>query len=912
MKRTISSLYYILLFFCLISTATPCGANDFTPVLTNYTSLDYGGGMQNWSIAQGQDGMMYFGNNNGLLSFDGYNWNLTPLPGGQIVRSLMVDGDRIYIGSYEQFGFFQRNEYGDYTFTSLWKKVKNYQPRNDEIWNIIKTSDGHILFQSFCSWFDYDGKHVRTNYDNQNNPLYFFRIKDTVYVQLVNGDFCQLRNNQFVPLFSREQVNNDNIVAAFAYDDTHVMLCSEFHGLFLYDGHSLTPFHTEIDRQLMEGQVNRATTTRHDGNIILGTIRDGLFEIDRNGKLEWHYSTLNKLHNNTVLGVFCDEDDNLWAALDSGIALIHRGSNYTLLTGPLGRVYDVFKENDQLYIATNQNTMLFHNHAFTTISGTQGQNWHISKMGSELVVGSNNGMRIINGNTSYPVNSGKVMASSTSLGQFTVNAQKSYLVESSYAELRIYENVDGKWIFRNDVEGFMAPVSHMEVDSHGIIWLANMNKGCYRIELNTDLTKVKDIRYIPHLDDKEDGSRIYLMKIRGHVVFSDLQGLYTVNDEGVIKPLDALNKVAGKNVTGATMVDLDHFWLSTNEGYSLISHENGNYYLQQYIPAKFFGLECGENHNEVKVFDNQAYFCMDGGIGRYDMGARAHQEQKSYSLQLRKAYYTDVENQRHEMRIGQEEAQVKGNVTLLFSYPNYNNDSHVFVFHLDGPGTDITITSDKPEIQFNNLSYGHYTATCEVKDFKGKTLCSTQYLFQYARPFWLSYPMLFVYLLLLGGLIYFFVRWRTDKALQKHIRQEKERVMKQELEDSKRQQAIEKEQKQQLEQELQVKGRELASLALEAVKDKEKSHDEEYWEIFRNNFDLIHQHFFRNLRKQYPTLTTNDLRFCAYLRLNLSTKDIASLTGLSIRGVEGARYRLRKKLNLQEGTDLSTFLIDFK
>jgi DNA-binding CsgD family transcriptional regulator len=136
--------------------------------------------------------------------------------------------------------------------------------------------------------------------------------------------------------------------------------------------------------------------------------------------------------------------------------------------------------------------------------------------------------------------------------------------------------------------------------------------------------------------------------------------------------------------------------------------------------------------------------------------------------------------------------------------------------------------------------------------------------------------------------------------------------MKQELEDSKRQQAIEKEQKQQLEQELQVKGRELASLALEAVKDKEKSHDEEYWEIFRNNFDLIHQHFFRNLRKQYPTLTTNDLRFCAYLRLNLSTKDIASLTGLSIRGVEGARYRLRKKLNLQEGTDLSTFLIDFK
>lgn len=82
--------------------------------------------------------------------------------------------------------------------------------------------------------------------------------------------------------------------------------------------------------------------------------------------------------------------------------------------------------------------------------------------------------------------------------------------------------------------------------------------------------------------------------------------------------------------------------------------------------------------------------------------------------------------------------------------------------------------------------------------------------------------------------------------------------------------------------------------------------------IFQNNFDLIHEKFFRNLRERYPSLTATDLRFCALLRLNLSTKDIAQMTNLTIRGVEAARYRLRKKLDIPDGTGLVDFLIDLK
>ena len=83
------------------------------------------------------------------------------------------------------------------------------------------------------------------------------------------------------------------------------------------------------------------------------------------------------------------------------------------------------------------------------------------------------------------------------------------------------------------------------------------------------------------------------------------------------------------------------------------------------------------------------------------------------------------------------------------------------------------------------------------------------------------------------------------------------------------------------------------------------------WAVFQENFDLIHKNFFRNLKAAYPDLTPADLRLCALLRLNYTTKEIARMQNLSLRGVEAARYRLRKKIDIQENEDLVSFMINF-
>jgi AraC family chitin signaling transcriptional activator len=81
------------------------------------------------------------------------------------------------------------------------------------------------------------------------------------------------------------------------------------------------------------------------------------------------------------------------------------------------------------------------------------------------------------------------------------------------------------------------------------------------------------------------------------------------------------------------------------------------------------------------------------------------------------------------------------------------------------------------------------------------------------------------------------------------------------------------------------------------------------WETFETNLNQIHNEFIINLSKKFPNLTSKDIKLCIYLKMNLSSKEIAPMMNISFRGVELHRYRLRKKLNLVQDENLSKFLL---
>ena len=82
------------------------------------------------------------------------------------------------------------------------------------------------------------------------------------------------------------------------------------------------------------------------------------------------------------------------------------------------------------------------------------------------------------------------------------------------------------------------------------------------------------------------------------------------------------------------------------------------------------------------------------------------------------------------------------------------------------------------------------------------------------------------------------------------------------------------------------------------------------WKLFEKAFTNADKDFFKKIKEIHPTLTPNDLKLCAYLRLNLSSKEIAPLLNISAKSVEVKRYRLRKKMDLPHDLNLSTYIFE--
>jgi hypothetical protein len=136
------------------------GSQRLNTIVRNYDKKEYNAANQIWSIASTSDGLTYFANHDGLLEFDGSNWSLYKMPGDLNVRSVFVDSsDRIYVGSYEEFGFWEKDVYGKLSYKSLSKQVSEAQFHNDEIWRII-VKEKFVYFQSFSEVFVFDGTRI--------------------------------------------------------------------------------------------------------------------------------------------------------------------------------------------------------------------------------------------------------------------------------------------------------------------------------------------------------------------------------------------------------------------------------------------------------------------------------------------------------------------------------------------------------------------------------------------------------------------------------------------------------------------------------------------------------------------------------------------------------------------------------
>lgn len=953
-KKCLSTIIFTVagMFLAVVSAAQDI---PFIPPVYNYTTDQYNAGNQNWSVAQSSNGVMYFGNENGMLSYDGVHWELHPLPDNLAVKSIYIDSDgddeRIYVGSFEEFGYFEANETNQLIYHSLSYNIRDHQFHNDEIWGIYPFN-GKLYFQTFSSIFVYDGQEALA-LKPYPAVLYFFPIGKKMYAQLIEGGFSLFDGENFHPVSMGEPWNKDNIVALLPYGEDWLLVTSK-NGLYLFseESHLFTQWDIPANEELLQSTINRAIVC--DESYILGTLDSGIFAINAKGELLWHIDRNNGLNNNTVLALFEDQNHTVWAALDNGISNIRTHSPLSFFEptdNQIGPVEDILFHSNRLYLATNQGVFYFSDkeQKLHPVPGFDIQSWFIKSFGDQIFVGHNLGTSLLEDMKEIPIL--EAITGGTDMKQANING-RDILIESSYTSLFIYTQDDsGEWTFSHAVEGFSDLIKNLEIDHAGNIWAGHMYKGIYRLRLDDNLQKVVEIEKFFSFDSTKHAVRgpIKVMKLRGRIVFADGNLFFTYDDiTRRVITFDLLNKDLPSLADTHRIVPVNDnlFWFIRHKEYTLVEYTGSQYIIKDRIPYSILNNPPNAGRaNLVISKDNFSYFTLNGGIGKYLFS----EEQPKVQTELQIALIS-THNRNNDQRFHLSPSQ-KGqipyqnnNIAFRLAFPEFSKQTFKIESFLEGYDTRWRSLNGERTAAYYNLPPSEYTLHAQVKDNSGKILSSVEYTFRVHSPWYKTWWSYLLYSLFIGSIVTIFIRRHIRKEVRKKQKLFEEQEIRRLAQIERQEKEITKLQNEKLETELTHKGKELASAAMMLINHSEflknlresiqslmlngkinrtegnellemigKSiSEEDEWSLFQNNFDLIHENFFRNLKEKYPSLTPTDLKLCSLLRLNYSSKEIADMLNISIRGVEAARYRLRKKLNLLETDNLVEFMIKFQ
>lgn len=918
-KNSLKLKTKLLSLFFFIFLSIQLYAQDLLPFVENYTKSDYQGDNQIWSLAQGNDNAMYFANNYYLLRYDGVKWEKNALPNKTIIRSIMVDGNRIYSGSYKEFGYwYRKNGQMNYVSLSKWNKVFK-ESNNDEIWKIFKF-DNQIYFQSFNGVFILNKKNEIQEVKFPFMVSYCFVVGNEILVGSVNKGVYKIKNNTFSKI-DNASVLEKNIIHTIQKYQNKTYFFTKKSGVYVMENGVMTAWNNPLNAILKSANINVAQFIKNH-QLVIGTASNGLYILDLNDGSYKNINRTNVLMNNSILSINQDKENDLWLGLDNGIAHIEVNSPISIFydsTGILGSVYSVASIPSGYIMASNHGIYKYVNKKLSLIPNTQGQAWDISKINDKYLIGHDEGTFVYEKDKFYKLSS---INGGWNITKSSIN--NSYL-QATYSGVIIYNNVNNFNSYAL-IKGFYNPIKYVAQNRKNEIWAADNNRGLYRVRYNDDF-KVISIENVSQRSNITNDFAIKILQFRNEILFLINHTWYTYNSIKNQLEENELFNTNFKNVKDVVTIDDNHF-IVYREGLLYYIFADKNKFIWNLVPEKYYkGKIINDN---LKIFKNADDYLvnLDDGFLKIQLKNRRNAIPK---IKV-EAFNLD------KLIANNSEIDYKSEIKLHLISGTYGGNKSGLFYKINS-SSDFTTVKDG-QIIFNNLTSGSYTVTVFNNDGLNYNLVSS-FTFQVAKPWFYSFWMLLLYAVLIVAVLYIYYRWNKMRYLQKLVLREEElkhqkMILEMELK-AENELNIQEYEKHILELELQTKSSEVAGKSLSIAKqsemidniqtilDTEKDFNKlkneikkaikinavnkNEWETFETNLNQIHNEFIINLSKKFPHLTPKDIKLCIYLKMNLSSKEIAPIMNISFRGVELHRYRLRKKLNLNKEENLSKFLL---
>ncbi len=943
MKYILHIICYLLLF------QLPAFASWQRNII-NYERNTYKGGFQNWMVKQSSNEWMYFANTNGLLEFDGVNWNLYPIK-NKIVRSVEFSEKKIYVGGSSEFGYFEPNSIGQLAYHSLSEKLANWW---GEVWSIYTVKD-KTYFLDDGSILVYDPTAdtisvIATNYKIDCSTI----INNKIYIGTAEGIFFLNHRNKIELLAPSESLKGSKIVEMIPYDNK-ILAVTARDGIFLMDHMWNNKIRSIADGFIAKNQLFCASLT--GSKIALGSVQNGVFLFDlKDPQYHEEFNITNGLSNNTVLSSTFDKNNNLWLGLDKGVGYIDLQSPVRPLfaiNSLIGTGYCSALFNNELYLGTNQGLYkLDKNGTCQLIKDSEGQIWSLNVYDNSLFSAGDNGIIVISPQSTYKIN----LTGIWEIHPLASNSNR--MIAGAYSGFRILEKKNGVWQFSHNVGNFFnSSRGFIEDDINNTFWIVNMGGYIQRITLDNE-QKAMISRKEYALKNIVIDENTTFSKIDNNLVICAQDGIYQYSriSDNFDRYLQLEKLLDGSRYYEYLKMDnLKNIWYVSDHSLKFLPFKKDGYTQQTYNIGLANDLIGG--YENVSLLDSaSAIVAVDKAFVKVNLSPE-RQINHNLNIAIRKLVSTSNDS---TLYYGNSSQKIVipyslNSINIHFAATEYSkNEDVLYSYRLKEIDERWSTPSPKTIKEYTELMEGEYTF--EVKAYiKGEntpgqtTAIKFEILSPWYRSIW-AYIVYGLFLMLLSFIVY-----RRTIGKQKKIINEKGALLiaqsqRYEEERMLKDKKIYELQNENLKTKLHYKTQELSGYILNIVRKNEMledvrknvmsisksldenkqpniikqkvvrlitqinnniDHDKDF-QIFQSNFNLIHKDFFNLLDDRYPNLTRNDKILCAYLKMNLTSKEIAPLLNISIRGVEVSRYRLRKKMNLDKDINLSDFLHSLK
>lgn len=935
-------LLYILI--CLHTAAA--AATFWQRSVYNFARQTYQAANQNWMVAQADNGWMYFANNQGLLEYDGVYWNTYPIDNQAKLRSLKITERRIYVGALGQFGYFEPDAHGRLHYTRLSVNMEREGIIN--IWN-IHTLGSRVYFQADGAVFYLENNRIG-KIPCQKGITASAVIYNRLYVATSDGVYVLL-NNRFEKVKGIELPNDASIVELLPFNH-HILLVTSDFGIFQYAQGKLQPWQHAAHALVARNKLTcAAASERH---LAFGTTQNGVILVNRiTGNCE-NISKDDGLLNKTVLSVGFNRDGSLWLGLDNGIAHMVLNSHLYFTNSQLadiGAGYSSALYGGQLYLGTNQGLYCASgvlktgtDPATTFIQGAGGQVHGITLYDGKLFCGGRNFFIMMDGNRieRFPIRGVWHTCS--------VPGHPDALLLGDYWGLKTLRKRNGQWVYAKKVEGTNISAKTMMMEEDGnAVWVANKARGLFRLTLNDSLTRVVRTKQY-NSEQLPVGDNVCVATINHEVVIATRQGLFHYDAaKDMVEPYPALEQQieASQRGTSASHAaytyiqqdNMQNIWYVADGMLGILRYdgERKSYYKNK--GEAYLGDELIEDFEHVGVMNaSQAIIGTQDGFALLNYG-RQLASRMPLSLHIRRVIATNAADTLLYNRSFYQVEDVHNDLPLAISYAhnslrieycanNYDKSQTVlYSYRLLGSDDDKWSSYSPQHIkEYTNLHEGKYVFQVRIVTATNRKPVTASLQFRVLPPWYRSWWAYTLYALLMAACVWFVInRLRKstqelnqkietleDEKVQIELRSKQNELVRSRMNVVRKNEMLQEIKKTAVSLNNSLSEDNLPSIKRKVVRligqiDTNIEHDEDL-EAFKGDFDAVHHDFLKTLSERFPQLTHKDKMLCAYLKMNMLSKEIAPLLNISVRGVEISRYRLRRKLGLGEGENLSEFL----